>query len=159
LKKKHKLIFIMLEFKETYESALRSLSRREHSASELARKLRAKGFPPEHISQALHELSQQGYLSDIRFTENYARYRLNTGWGPVIIVQELAEKGVSPEVIHQQMVGLKDSWLALACQVRQKKFGNAMPQTFADVVKQKRFLQYRGFTLAQINLVFGGEVE
>ncbi len=149
----------MSEFKETYESALRSLSRREHSTLELARKLRAKGFPPEHISQTLHELSGQGYLSDIRFTENYIRYRLNSGWGPVIIVQELTEKGVSPEVIHQQMAGLKDSWLGLAYQAREKKFEQAMPRTFIEVAKQKRFLQYRGFTLDQINQVFGGDVE
>ena len=144
----------MIEFKETYESALRSLSRREHSTLELARKLRAKGFPPEHISQALHELTSQGYLSDIRFTENYARYRLNSGWGPVMIVQELLEKGLSSTLIEEQMSVLQEHWLALASQVREKKFGAHWPQSYVEIAKQKRFLQYRGFTLDHIKQVF-----
>lgn len=147
----------MLAFKETYESGLRSLSRREHSTLELARKLRAKGFPQKHISEALHELTVQGYLSDIRFTENYLRYRLNSGWGPVIIEQELTEKGVSQDVIRQQLASLNEDWAALAYQVRQKKFGKVLPRVFAEVIKQKRFLQYRGFTPDQINQVFDME--
>lgn len=140
-------------FKETFDSGLRSLARREHSTLELARKLRAKGFPQEHISQALHQLAAQGYLSDRRFTENYIRYRLNSGWGPVIIVQELLEKGVSQGLIDEQMTILDENWVERANQVRQKKFGSTIPITFIEEVKQKRFLQYRGFTLDQISKV------
>lgn len=146
-----------MDFKDAYKAGLRCLVRREHSTVELARKLRAKAFSPEQISQALQELIAQGYLSDARFIENYTRYRLNSGWGPVMIEQELLEKGVSPGLISQQIALLDEDWITLARQVRQKKFGAAMPQTLTDILKQKRFLQYRGFTLDHINQVLDKE--
>ncbi len=146
-----------MDAKEIYKVGLSCLVRREHSTVELARKLRAKGFLSEPINQALQELSSQGYLSDLRFTENYARYRLNSGWGPVMIAQELLEKGVSQRLVQQHMATLEEGWALLAAQVRQKKFGAAMPQTFTEVIKQKRFLQYRGFTLDHIDQVFDKE--
>jgi len=142
------------DIKKVFESGLRSLARREHSTLELARKLRTKGFSQEHISQVLQELTMQGYLSDQRFTENYIRYRLNSGWGPVIIVQELLDKGVLQALIDEQMVLLAEDWVLRADQVRQKKFGSGLPKTFAEEVKQKRFLQYKGFTLDQIDRIF-----
>lgn len=143
-----------MDFKDAYKSGLRYLVRREHSTAELARKLRAKGFCQEHITLALQELASQNYLSDSRFTENYSRYRLNSGWGPVIIAQELLEKGVSQGLVDKQLAAFDDAWVSLVRQVRQKKFGGAIPEIFADVIKQKRFLQYRGFTLDHINQAF-----
>ena len=84
----------------------------------------------------------------------YIRYRLNSGWGPVIIVQELLDKGVLQALIDEQMVLLAEDWVLRADQVRQKKFGSGLPKTFAEEVKQKRFLQYKGFTLDQIDRIF-----
>ncbi len=147
----------MSDFKEVYNAGLCYLARREHSTLELARKLRAKGFHQDHISPVLHDLISHGYLSDIRFAENYIRSRLNSGWGPVIIVQELTEKGVASDIIRQKMASLQDEWFGLACQVRRKKFGAVIPKAFAEMAKQKRFLQYRGFTFEQIGQVFDRE--
>ena len=139
---------------DTYQAGLACLARREHSKTELARKLRAKGFPPEEILLVLEDLVSQGYLSEGRFVENYIRYRLNSGWGPVNIIQELLQKGVSRHLIDEKMSGFNEGWVSVARQVRQKKFGKAYPEAFDHLVKQKRFLQYRGFTLDQIDQVF-----
>lgn len=139
---------------DVYQSGLRYLTRREHSRAELARKLRAKGFDSDEISQTLDTLAQDGYLSDQRFTENYIRYRLNSGRGPVNIVQELLTKGVSQALVDAQMLAYTDVWGEQANLVRQKKFGAARPAAFVEKAKQMRFLQYRGFTPAQINQAF-----
>ena len=144
---------------DVYHAALRYLSRRDHGQEELARKLRNKDFCLHDIDEAMAQLQADGYLNDARFVENYTRYRLNSGRGPVSIVQELLAKGVARPLIDQQLAAFADDWLQSARVVRQKKFGAAMPQTFAEKAKQMRFLQYRGFTNESINRVFVHEDE
>mgnify|MGYP000507114350 CR=1 FL=1 len=139
---------------DIYQAGLRYLTRREHGRVELARKLRAKGFDPDEISETLDALVQAGYLSDQRFTENYIRYRLNRGKGPVNIVQELLTKGVSQALVNEHMLAFSEVWVAQANVVRQKKFGAKAAIDFTEKAKQMRFLQYRGFTTEQINQAF-----
>jgi regulatory protein len=139
---------------DAYHVGLRYLTRREHGEIELARKLRAKGFEDQEIQSALELLISEGYLNNTRFAQNYTRSRLNSGWGPVIIVQELLSKGLPDFIIESTMEDFKREWDAVATGVRTKKFGSKMPSNFQEKAKQMRFLQYRGFSQAHIKHVF-----
>ena len=124
--------------------AIAALARREHSRLELQRKLVAKGLDESIIESTLDELEAEEVLSDRRFTEAYARYRANRGFGPKRIANELRERGVSVALIADQIESDEYEWPKLACEVRSKKF-KARPRSFDERARQARFMEYRGF--------------
>ncbi len=134
--------------------ALNLLSRREHSTTELFRKLTTKKFDPTDINKVIATLVQEGLASNTRFAENYIHYRKNKGIGPVRIYAELLERGISEELIEQQLNMNDNVWLNEVQNVWQKRFKNKLPKDFKTRAQQMRFLQYRGFTQEQIESVF-----
>jgi regulatory protein len=137
--------------------ALDLLARREHSRLELERKLRARGYELEIIEATLVELTATGALKEARFTESYVRSRVARGKGPVRIRAELAERGVAVEESVPALQGVEQDWHALAREVREKRFGPALPTEFKERARQARFLQYRGFDAAQIKSALEAE--
>ncbi len=135
------------------ERAIHLLARREHSRKELRNKLIQKGFSAEQIDPELDSLEHRGWLSDLRFTESWIRHRIQSGYGPYRIRNELAEKGVSRDLIEQSFEEMTVDWVKMAHKVWQKKY-NAMPQDWPEKVKQMRFLQYRGFFSQDIETMY-----
>ncbi|MEX2443182.1 MAG: regulatory protein RecX [Alkalispirochaeta sp.] len=79
-------------------AAAEMLSRREHSAVELRRKLRAKGFGPAACGVALGRLEDRGYQSDERFAEMWIRTRMRgKGTSRRALLTALADKGIERE--------------------------------------------------------------
>lgn len=139
--------------KSIRQSALDLLARREHTASELTKKLRLRGYPSEDISTILTALQQQGLLSNQRFIENYIHYRRSKGIGPTRLHAELLERGIDEELIEQALDFTDNAWLAEAFRAWQKRFKNKKPTDFKSRAQQMRFLYYRGFTREQVNSV------
>lgn len=135
-------------------SAMGYLARREHSRLELRTKLVQKNYPVELIESVLTDLIRENLLSDERFAEAYTRSRTQRGFGPLRIRQELRERGVAEELIEQCASDGEPHWMVEMEQVRVKRFGPAKPEDFRDQAKQMRYLQYRGFSQAQISRVF-----
>lgn len=135
--------------KSVREAAMDYLSRREHSTHELFQKLLKKDFEHEEVDAALKQLSQEGLLSDERFTEAFVHYRQQRGSGPFKINAELRQKGVSDAMIAQFLDERDNVWLNIAQDVRVKKFGPLIPLDMKEKVRQARFLQQRGFTHEQ----------
>jgi regulatory protein len=135
------------------ERAVYLLARREHSRKELKNKLIQKGFDADDIERGLNDLEQRGWLSDHRFTESWIRHRVESGYGPFRIRNELAEKGISKLLIDQTFEEIDIDWVKIAHKVWQKKY-NAIPQDWPEKVKQMRFLQYRGFSSQDIESVY-----
>jgi len=127
-------------------SAIGYLSIREHASDELRHKLLKKGFAASVIDKVVIQLQTDNLLSDERFVESYVRIRINKGFGPLRIQQELRERGISDELLN----GLDEAWVTRARLARQKRFGQELPQGKRELAKQIRFLQYRGFTTSQI---------
>jgi len=98
-------------------------------------------------------LQAQRLLSDERFTEALIRARRARGFGPVRIQRELQEKGIGDELIGDKLDFSSPAWLEESDRVRRKKFGDVLPRSMAERAKQTRFLQYRGFTLEQIQRI------
>ena len=133
--------------------ALQYLARREYSRAEL----RAKLLPhvqanadfeqaqPVDLDALLDDLTARGWLSDVRAATQLVHAK-RSRFGLQRITHELRQKGIAEELISAALPELKDSEVAAAREVWQKKFGTA-PQDEKEKAKQVRFLQSRGFAL------------
>jgi regulatory protein len=123
--------------------ALRLLSQREHSRTELERKLARHEEVPGELAKALDELQARDFINDGRAVDSVV-HRRSGKLGNARILQELAAKGLSGEAVAEAMADLKDSEPRRAQEVWQKKFGCA-PQDLQARAQQMRFLLSRGF--------------
>ncbi|MDP1651659.1 MAG: recombination regulator RecX [Rhodocyclaceae bacterium] len=127
---------------ELRQRAVRLLARREHTRSELFRKLAPHGTP-EEIEIVLTELAANGLQSDARFAESYVRSQA-ARLGAARLRQTLRTKGVAAELIEAQVDDLPNE-MARARVIWQKKFATP-PADAREWAKQARFLQGRGFS-------------
>lgn len=132
--------------------ALYLLARRDHSKSELHKKLSLKGFPSSAVRAVLDELENEDLLSDGRFIASFIRYRATKGYGPLKICAELAKHGIDQHQIKASESWQEMSWIEKAICARIKRFGEIIPQEKEERMKQARFLQYRGFTADEIRI-------
>ena len=123
--------------------ALRLLSGREYSRSELEHKLKSFEEEPGSLAQALDELQAKGFISEARVIESVV-HRRAAKLGTSRIKQELQGKGLDSEAVAAALAGLQASERERALAVWQKKFG-APPLDAQAAAKQMRFLASRGF--------------
>lgn len=131
------------------------LARREHSASELRRKLAQRGFEGDVVAEALESLAREGLQSDERMASALASSHASRGKGPARIRHDLGRRGVAEDLIEQALDEMAVDWLALAREVRRKRFGPESPAEFPERARQARFLQSRGFTADQVRAAIG----
>ena len=134
--------------------ALALLARREHTRTELQRKLAAQAEDPQALIDLLDALTQRGWLSDARFAAALVHDK-QAKFGTTRLAYELRERGVEASIIREQLDGLKQSELDRARQVWQTKFG-ILPEDAKARAKQMRFLQSRGFSLDVIGKIMRG---
>lgn len=136
-------------------AAMDLLARREHGRVELSRKLRLRGAPAELIDPALDRLAEEGLLSEARYLESFVRMRANAGYGPLRIREELAQRGLSRDVIEQALASSGFDWGAQLHEVWLRKFGE-LPVDQREKARQGRFLSYRGYSLEMIGRLLRG---
>ena len=89
---------------DVYYVALKSLKNRFKSVKELRISLLKKEYPVESVESAIHKLLSQGYLDDISFAKAYINTQMiTTSKGPKKIEKELLEKGVSRDIIVDEL--------------------------------------------------------
>ena len=133
--------------------ALSLLARREHSVLELRSKLMSQGFDSDLIENVVQQLIESGMQSDNRFAESYSRSRAARGFGPLRILMELRDKGVSADVIEEHVDKHSEQWQRLAEQQLEKKFSRISAKDLKDLASMKRFLHYRGFDSHWVTLL------
>ena len=134
--------------------ALRLLSVREHSRSELERKLKGFEEEPGTLVRALDELQAKGFIDEQRVIESVV-HRRAAKLGAARIKQELQGKGLDPEAVSEALAGLQATERERALEVWRKKFGE--PPTDAQAAaRQMRFLASRGFGAETIRRVVAG---
>ena len=138
--------------------ALKLLARREHSRSELARKLAPHAEDPAQIEALLDDFEKRGWLSEHRVVEQMVHAR-RSRYGARRIERDLLGKGVSEEAVAAALPALKSGELTAAREIWRKKFGGRLPRTPADRARQARFLQGRGFNFDVIMKVIEGKDE
>jgi regulatory protein len=130
------------------------LAQREYSRQALQDKLASEEASPQEIEQALAQLEAKGLMSDARVAETLVNRRASK-LGSMRLRQELQAKGVSPELVAETMEGLKNSELARALAIWQKKFGHVATDA-ATRNRQARFLATRGFSGDVVRQVVAG---
>ena len=123
--------------------ALRLLAAREHSRTELERKLKAYEETPGQLAQVLDELQAKDFISESRVVESVLNRR-SARFGASRIKYELLNKGLGAQAVAEAVNRLKGSERERAREIWRKKFdGPALDA--AGRAKQMRFLAARGF--------------
>jgi regulatory protein len=136
------------------EICLRLLTQREHSQKELLDKLALRGFGRDDVQPVIDELAEQDWQDDSRYAENYARFRIRKGYGPIRVGYELKQNGIAAfdlECIVKEEAG---SWTVLLAQVYSKKYLHDTALDRNEWAKRSRFLLHRGFSGAMISALF-----
>ncbi|WP_304640547.1 regulatory protein RecX [Pseudomonas sp.] len=126
-------------------AAMDLLARREHTRSELQRKLRQRGAAGSVIEDELQRLEEEGLLSHERFCEAYVHARCQRGYGPQRLREELRQRGVSEELIERTLDSPEWDWESLARSAFRKRFPEGIAVEPRERARQLRFMQYRGF--------------
>jgi len=149
---------------DIYLRALNLLSRRDHTAVELQRKLAARGFSAESIAELLEQLAGKGYLDDKRFAERWTESAIRNGRGyGVRILQELQQRGISREMAAEAVAAaavhysVHDSLSAIVS----RRFSSFDPASASRKEKQRvySYLQRRGFSIQAITGFFNNQEE
>ena len=134
--------------------ALRLLSQREHSRSELERKLAAYEQAPGELAQVLNDLQARDFINEGRVIDS-VMHRRSGKLGATRIKQELASKGLSGEAVTEALAGLRETEYSRALEVWRKKLDR--PTTDPnDRAKQMRFLLTRGFSSDVVRKIVQG---
>ena len=148
------------------ERAVGLLARREHSRSELRRKLlrrRTSETASEGLGAradaVLDDLARRGLLSDVRFAESFIRRGIDRGHGPLKIRAGLRSRGVAEDIIDDALTFSDAFWLKHAEAAQRKRFGSASDEETSKRTSEQipartgrsewaaraRFLAARGF--------------
>ena len=129
--------------------ALRYLAQREHSRTELERKLaryvedQAEATAQQQIAAALDELAAKGLLSDQRTADSVLRSQ-GARFGSRRLKQTMQMKGLEPALVASTLLQARATELERAREVWRRRFG-APAEDAAGRAKQMRFLAGRGF--------------
>ena len=121
--------------------ALRFLMRREHSRTELARKLAPYSPSQQLLENLLQDLIQKKQLCDERYAEARA-HSLSRKYGAARIRQDLKAHGVA-DALAERFSSQGDLEKARAILARKYR---APATTREESAKRARFLQSRGFS-------------
>jgi regulatory protein len=139
-------------------AAVALLARRDFAAGELSARLQQDGYPNEAVAAAIADLTAGRILDDSRFATQFVAYHADRGQGPRRIALELTRRGVAAADIEAAVASGPD-WSARAREVRIRRFGLTLPESWAEKAKQGRFLQYRGFSSDHVRSALGPDFE
>lgn len=129
-----------------YQRALNYLSYRTRSAQEIRLNLSKKEFPEDIIQEVLEKLRQSSLVDDRAFArtwiENRSQFKPR---GKRALTVELIRKGVSREIIDEELEALDEDLLALNCaRAKAAKFQHLDLDAFQK--KMYSYLNRRGFS-------------
>ncbi len=136
------------------QRALGLLTRREHSARELERKLGMRGVEPAEARATVDKMREAGWQDDGRFAQLLVRSRASAGHGPLRIRAELATHGLDREAAAAALTAFEDAgaadWVALAREQICRRFASALTGDRVTQRKAMEFLLRRGFSMDQV---------
>ena len=140
---------------KSFAAALRLLTRRDRSETELRLKLKQFDFSLSAIETAIEKCREYNYLDDNRYATERARALMRTGRGVGHkIMLDLRRRGIDEEIAHQAVETAANEFSVddLLHQQLTRRFSNFNYAT-ADSRERRRvigFFQRRGFPLEQI---------
>jgi regulatory protein len=146
-------------YRKALNTALRVLTRRDHSKHELFQKLKARGYAAEIINDVISQCERLDYINDERTAQVLIRQLHRKGYGVKRIAFELTLKGLGckqGQELVSQSISLSDERQG-ADKIYQKNIRRFEREK--DVSKRKdkiyRFLYGRGFSKTVISELIG----
>lgn len=138
-----------------WSTALRMLTRRDHSQAELRKKLIDKGFDAELVHTTMQRCAELGYLDDARFALTRATSLMNRGRAVGHrILADLRRRGISEELAVQALAAAREAYDedTLLTNLLARKFPDFNYKTAPASEKRRvvNFLQRRGFVTDRI---------
>lgn len=137
-------------YRSAMDSAVRLLSRRNHTALELEQKLRRRGFAPKTVASVIQECERLRYIDDKETGRCYFRELKRKGDGAARIRARMNQKGLSGEWVESvisEYTGdgeeLENGRKALK---KKKPAFDREPDPRKRKEKMYRFLYSRGFS-------------
>ncbi|MBY0377573.1 MAG: recombination regulator RecX [Gammaproteobacteria bacterium] len=124
------------------------MARRDHSVAELKEKLLKKSDNLELIDQVIQTLIDNRFLDDARFSALLIDVKYRQGLGPHRILRLLQSKSLCADDVHATFT--EEEWGEGLARTWSKRFSEK-PRDNKSYTQQVRYLQYRGFSLEQIN--------
>ena len=125
------------------QKAYRLLALRAHSAYEVEKKLRKRGFPAAVIKEALEKLHELKYLDDVSFALQWARnLAVNKLCGNRKIISSLKEKGLAAPLIGNALEEARreiPEEEAVGLLIKKKMTGKKI--NLQDIKEKKRIFQ------------------
>jgi regulatory protein len=146
-------------YRKALNTALRILTRRDHSKHELIQKLEARGYAAEIIDDVISQCEQLDYINDERTAQVFIRQLHRKGYGMKRIAFELNLKGLHGKLFQEmvsQSISLSDERRG-ADKIYQKNIRRFEREKDASKRKDKiyRFLYGRGFSKGVISELIG----
>ena len=110
------------------------------------------------VAPLIERLCAERLIDDRRYLENLVAAQAERGHGPNWVRAELRKHGMLDAQAEACIAAYPD-WIAQLKRARQKKFGTSPPSNYPDQQRQARFLDYRGFTGAQIRAALGFDTD
>jgi regulatory protein len=124
--------------------AVKLLSIRDYTATELLRKLEAKfGNSTETATGVINDLSAKGFLDDRRYVQNYLRRK--PGFGPERVRAELLERGVASTIVEQELAEAERPSLRAILDATMTGWNLSYPMDSSDVARVFRRLARLGY--------------
>ena len=138
-----------------WPTALRILTRRDHSQAELRKKLIDKGYDAERIHTTLQRCVELGYLDDARYALARATSLMNQGRAVgQRILADLRQRGISGEIAEQALAAARKACDedTLLADLLARRFPGFNYNTAPAGEKRRvvNFLQRRGFVTGRI---------
>lgn len=129
------------------ESALRLISYRDRSVSEIRKRLLGNDFPEDIVIEVVDHFSRVGLLDDGKFSRDWVKSRTaSKPMGRARLAWELTGKGVDAPTVEQALSGLDESTeYSLALSLAEKKAGKSDRGDPSLKNRMASFLRRRGF--------------
>ena len=137
-----------------YSKILKLLKTRDRSEKEILEYLEKSGVASSDSAFFIERLRSSKLISDVRFVESKIRSRIyNQHWGEERIKLELAEFGISSEIIEDEISKIEESvWLENCERLIERNRINKKKQS--EVYKLKKKLFQMGYPQVTIKKAF-----
>lgn len=139
------------ELKKAENYLVKILSYRPRTVLEVERKLKKRGFSEEVIEEVIKKAKTLGYLDDLKFAQEWIRYKKNKKIGNLKIKEELLTLGIPREIIEDN---LKEEEDFSNCLFLLKKRIKNLKNNFKEKRRLFAFLKRRGFSDEVIKKAF-----
>lgn len=134
---------------DNYAKILKYCAFRDRSVLEVRRKMAELKVSEQESEQLMQELLEEGFVDDARFAEGFVRGKMTYNrWGRVKIRAELLQRGVSSNIIAEQLNSLDQNLYEKNLKYLIERWKRENP--VADNAKMFRHLLAKGYTYDEV---------